>query len=724
MVDSPDTWRVRISRGDDRVVGAGVLIDRWRVLTCAHVVAQAVGGDPAGGRPATTVTVEFLSATGAVRRGAVDPDGWVPVAADGRGDIALLVLDEPAPEGVRPASLAPCGQLDDRIIRAYGHPAGAYDGVWATTRLVRSGGPGGEWLQIDGETVPGRRVERGFSGAGAVDTRFGMVVGLVVAQDREAPHKVAWIMPMELVAKYLPVVDTVLRNPAVAPPAPAPAAAEPHERRLSPAEQDELFARLRAVPGMFERTARDLYLRSLNQRLGEPLRPERQREDALDLWALMEAALARPGALRTLVGVLRSLRYTSEAVDQLEEFVERTFPDLLLRDGERRELERLLAGISWGPVGAAFRAAVAGLILPPAIERSDTATVIRRLEPYGRLRGGPPPPLVIFVEELAHRIGGQTSVALHRWRDTVADRLGLSRSAVRQICEAADRHSVEGGAVHYLTILLDPDPVDLDRYLMAAWLQQEQQAEQLIQRDDVLRTLPEVVGRVEDLLRTVPETATAEIDELVVEFILPRRLLAHPVEEWLSEPDPAAQSLDLRPPLGLRHPVVVRSLERLQQRSMHLGWRRKSRRLADHGHRADPEAVHCVFEPGDPVQLYSAVTAEERIVCLAIPFPPDADPAHQGEFAAGLTAGLPAIIWSRIPVDAAEFCSLVRSVLTADGVLNLARRALWYRRDVRKTGETINPGRGRFMPPIGLLYDDATRIPGPFRRSVRLQAPQ
>jgi hypothetical protein len=645
------------------------------------------------------------------------------MASDGRGDLALLVLAEPVPAQLMAANLARCGPLDNQTVRAYGHPHGIDDGVWAVASLVGFGGPASEWIQVDGMKVTGRRIEGGFSGAGVIDERTGAVVGLIVAEDAQAPNRVAWMMAMELVGQYLPAVMALLSGGTTeatpAPPAPAQRPAETlPERRLSRAEQRELSDRLWAVPGMPERSARDLYLGALAQHMGEALPFNRQNDDRLDAWAMIYALLGRPGATRAFVAVLTEIHRSTDLVAGLEEVVERTFPDLLLQHAERVELETLISGVNRTTVAAAYRNAISSLggVLPA--ERIDVVLVIRQLETFGRLRGGPPPPLLVFADDLAHKIGGPTSVTLHRWIDAVGDRLEQDRVALRRLCAVAERRRSEAGQV-YFVVQLQPDSVDPDRYLMSAWLQQGKQTDRPLLRDDVPRTLGETRQTIDDLLPTVPEHVSVDIEELTLEFIVPRRLLAHPIDQWLFDRHVFPR------PLGIRYPVVVRSLERLRNRSQHDVWHRKSRWLAENGHRADPEAIACVrgAPPRDSLALYSELL-REGVVVLAVPFPPgEADVPGSDEFAAALAAGLPVIVWSREPTDPAAFCRLVQEELAGQGVLDMPGKVLWLRRDAVKTMHKARQPSD-FAPQVGLLWDDADRVPGSFLQPVRLQAPQ
>jgi hypothetical protein len=716
-------WRVRIRGADGRICGAGVLVDPWQVVTCAHVVATALQLEASTTHPPGAVSLDFPALPGVSRFGIVMTGGWVPPAGDGRGDLAILVLDQAAPGETEPASLGHLGPLDGRSVRAYGHPAGQGEGVWARTRPVGYGGPGGEWVQLDGLAVTGRRVEQGFSGAGVLDENALAVVGLVVAEDLEAANRVAWMLPMERVVQYLRSLETLLaratRHPAdelastAAPPGTVP------ERRLSGIEQRDLIRRLVAVPGMLDRSARDLYVQAVEQEIGEVVSWRRQHDDLRDVWAMMYALLARPGSLRALVGVLTGMYPRSGEVAALEEYVERTFPDLLLDHGERVELEQQLFGVGWTWVGTAYRIAVApfGPVVPAT---SDVVSVIRHLEGYGRLRGGPPPPLLVFVDDLAHKIGGPTEVRLHRWIDSVGGRLEVDRASLQQLCHAAERRRAEVGQV-VLTVQLQPDRVDRDRFLMSAWLHHGQQPdERPLLRDDVPRTLDEVSEQLDELLPSVPEHVSVDIDELTIEFILPQRLIGHPVEQW------EFNRRGFSRPLGIRYPVVVRSLERLRNRALHDAWRHKWRRVADHGHRPDRGAIHCIGRPGarDPQGLYSELVADDRLVCLTLPFPPQEGEETSGadEFIAGLEAGMPVIVWARHPVDQARFCLLIRDTLAAEGLRGLPSRALGLRRDAARSVEARSPEQ--FTPAVGVFWDDADRLPGTFKRTIKLQAPR
>jgi hypothetical protein len=188
-------WRIRLGDDRGRIHGAGLMLDDRHLLTCAHVVESC------GGRHAR-VAVDFVGLAGAPSGWAgVVTDGWVPPTDDGRGDIALLRLEEPV-TGVGGARLHRMSLRDDQPVRAYGFPDGADDGAWTLGKLAGEGGPGGEWVQLD--NTSGVRVGPGFSGTALLDRETGAVVGMIVGRYTGEDGRVAWMIPVETMLGHLP----------------------------------------------------------------------------------------------------------------------------------------------------------------------------------------------------------------------------------------------------------------------------------------------------------------------------------------------------------------------------------------------------------------------------------------------------------------------------------------------------------------------------------------
>jgi WD40 repeat protein len=174
----PDPWTAAIhhSRDDRRPIGAGVVIDHSRVLTCAHVLRYDQ-------RWRDEVWVAFPKAPvpGRERR---------RVARYRKHECALdlvvLELAEPAPAGVTPARIRclPPAALTGQDWWTFGFPGHHEAGDEACGTV----GPPLSYGQIRLDTTSRRQLESGFSGSGVWLPQYEAVVGLVVAAAAGSAH--------------------------------------------------------------------------------------------------------------------------------------------------------------------------------------------------------------------------------------------------------------------------------------------------------------------------------------------------------------------------------------------------------------------------------------------------------------------------------------------------------------------------------------------------------
>ncbi|MET9887431.1 serine protease [Streptomyces sp. NPDC006430] len=199
----------RILNPDGIPEGAGFRASPREVITCAHVVARALGlpGDtvePPDGR----LWVDFPLA----ERGARVPariSAWTPVSPDGSGDIAVLTLLADPPGRAPVARLVEDTAGPDRRVRAFGFPDGYDDGVWSVGWLRGETGAG--WLQYDTDPASEHRVQGGFSGCPVWDVAEGGVVGMVVAAERRDDVRTAYVIPTRtLRGTWSRLADTAL----------------------------------------------------------------------------------------------------------------------------------------------------------------------------------------------------------------------------------------------------------------------------------------------------------------------------------------------------------------------------------------------------------------------------------------------------------------------------------------------------------------------------------
>ncbi|MFF0153414.1 serine protease [Micromonospora sp. NPDC005203] len=210
-----EPWPVRVRAEHGEVLGAGMALDDRHVLTCAHVVGAAGGTDLPDAEPAWTVLVDLVGQPNRQTVPArVVPGCWWPPTSDGRDDIALLELADPAPQGPFAPLRRMRGTWDRRVIM-YGFPETLEHGVYVEARLTGRSGAGRERVQMLSATT-GPQVSPGFSGSAVVDAQTGHVVGMVVSTYRDGGRVqdvaggtdpgsgLSWMIPIETILGRLP----------------------------------------------------------------------------------------------------------------------------------------------------------------------------------------------------------------------------------------------------------------------------------------------------------------------------------------------------------------------------------------------------------------------------------------------------------------------------------------------------------------------------------------
>jgi len=213
------TGIIRISHANGVVVGAGFLVSPNYVLTCAHLVAQALTISPnTPDVPTGLIDLDFpLIAPGQKIKARVE--FWQPVNPSVAGeDIAGLKLENECPPGVQPVRLVTADDVWQHPVRVFGFPSGHNDGVWATG--VLRGELGNGWIQMEAVTVTGYRVEPGFSGAPVWDETLSGVVGMAVAAERQREGvKAAFMIPTKVLSQTWSVLGQLVQTGMTSKPA-------------------------------------------------------------------------------------------------------------------------------------------------------------------------------------------------------------------------------------------------------------------------------------------------------------------------------------------------------------------------------------------------------------------------------------------------------------------------------------------------------------------------
>ncbi|MCC5599388.1 nSTAND1 domain-containing NTPase [Nostoc favosum] len=203
---------VRIYSNGGKVIGAGFLVSQKYILTCAHVVADALGlSRTTAQMPDAEITLDFpLVAAKQLFQAQVV--FWLPVNPSmAVEDIAGLELKHSPPDKVLLAPLITSDDWAGHPFGVLGFPAGQPDGVWATGVLRGRTAKG--WVQVEDVKQPGYKLEPGFSGAPIWDRELQGIAGIAVAVDINRPEaKVGFMIPTQvLVSEW-----SVLREQAIA----------------------------------------------------------------------------------------------------------------------------------------------------------------------------------------------------------------------------------------------------------------------------------------------------------------------------------------------------------------------------------------------------------------------------------------------------------------------------------------------------------------------------
>ena len=188
---------VRVADDSGSLYGSGVLVAPDVVITCAHVIAEIANRrlvlEPLADTR-VTVSTAMLAWTSSA---SVTYIGEACVESE---DVAVLKLEQPAPDAMEPATLVDGVRLDGNAVSIYGFPKGHDDGAWNHGRLGAATQNG--LLQLSGRD--GLPIQPGYSGAPIWDETEHAVVGIVVSRARDTAAAASFAIPAHRLAHACP----------------------------------------------------------------------------------------------------------------------------------------------------------------------------------------------------------------------------------------------------------------------------------------------------------------------------------------------------------------------------------------------------------------------------------------------------------------------------------------------------------------------------------------
>jgi tetratricopeptide (TPR) repeat protein len=199
-MDTPaQTSMVRIYKEyDDNVLehmGCGFLVDSRSILTCRHVVQEALSHEK--NLLGKKVVLDFLSPLKSKHQSAK------VIRVIERPDLAMLKLLIDSPGDTVPMPLSTSMDLWEHPYRAFGITEGEPEGFW-TNGVIKSNILNGT-IQIECKSE--FNVGKGFSGTPLWDDKIKKVVGMVVMTESDEKIMAAYVIPMIDILKEFPELN-------------------------------------------------------------------------------------------------------------------------------------------------------------------------------------------------------------------------------------------------------------------------------------------------------------------------------------------------------------------------------------------------------------------------------------------------------------------------------------------------------------------------------------
>jgi hypothetical protein len=391
-----------------------------------------------------------------------------------------------------------------------------------------------------------------------------------------------------------------------------------------------------------------------------------------DAEALIEACRPIPGSLRALLDTFPYGESSTAEFGELALLIESLCIRRLLTDDERRTLLALIVDIPGGVLKQGFGRAVPRTDAVP----EEPSVLLRRIEGQAQPPDGLPR-VIQFAEYLAVR-RVDLAVPLQAWSDRTAARLRLRRVTIEGFREQlAQAPSEDRPPV--LVIQLAPDALrPNDRFLLSAVLELDGRGQRMLAQSDEPQGLDAIRSRVDGLFDEVYTAVDFQIEQLVIEVIVPRALLTEAVDRW-----EVTELLGV--PLGEKFAVVLRSYDRMKEERVWPQWARKWR-LAQEQVRPDHNAMVYVAADDRPTyeEIHRALRVDDKHA-LVLGRAPVAQPklSPYDSFVAAVQAGVAYVVWVRDVALADDFRQAMSELLASEPVRNVPRRIAEWRSPLR-----------------------------------------
>lgn len=330
-------------------------------------------------------------------------------------------------------------------------------------------------------------------------------------------------------------------------------------------------------------------------------------------------------------------------------------------------------------------------------------------------------PLLMFVEHLASYMDTQSSswktrilakktpqAKLRAWIHTTAKEQGFEKSQMStkdNLYKPSPKNNAADSP--YLLIKVTPNDIDGDCFIIQSWLLDGtyKVIDYLYANDDSVPS-QDLPNLLQGFLAQSSFRLMEAVEDLTVEFCLPRRLLSSDVDHWVVI---AGRSTPVK--VGIQHRVIVRSLERAHNMELWPSWKSKWSRFQSHLLESGAldgsiaPFLICNEEDCENQESLYARLRNHYVICLALTLIPPEIPLSKADILdTVLDAGIPIALWPRHCVNhlQASFDSLLSSCNLSElpKLVWKQRLEAASKRDEHHLGHRLT-----------LLWDDPDRLP-------------
>ncbi|WP_328431671.1 VMAP-C domain-containing protein [Streptomyces sp. NBC_00453] len=471
----------------------------------------------------------------------------------------------------------------------------------------------------------------------------------------------------------------------------------------------QTLAALHDVGALHDRYARAVLLELVGETLGRPADVREQATAQLQLLELFRFCTRHQDGLSVLA---RQLPTVEPGCSQAP-FVQRLADEWTAVDAldgladlidSWEYLANTLGGLAmpYGKRTALVRSATHARVAAPPSHAENCWHDFLHLAGQGAPRGGLPP-WMVYLERSTDDMGNSVALEMlarnRQWALSCDLAELLDHDRRRPPAATAPVRPYQ----EYLAIHIAPDPLESGHYTVSHSFMSDARGPHWEHGETYPRVPAKGLQRVVTaIIRTVEGVGGDRLAHVWLEFVLPFELLNLPVDWW---PRDTAEVPNV--PLAVNYPVVIRSLDRLQNRAWHRFWRARWQQLGRDEHPSKSVYINVARRGGDHLRgLEARLGDNEHFVALVLSEPPLPDQGHgRRELQAALRSGLPVVIWHRSGHSPQEFREVLDGLLD-EGLQRLPAKVAAYRRRAAIDEDSAHPGRH-----LTVLWDDPDRKP-------------